>query len=151
PCRSVSRSPCSAAPWPILGSRNRSSEPRVETTSFPPSSSGTRPMPRRLLAAAALALGLAAHAADAPTDKSKKALQAFQEYVGCWNGNGGPDTKNAKAAEIWKESLNWSWKFGKNDVCLVAEFKNSKHFDKGELRFLNDKDGYQLTLVDKQQ
>src|SRR5262245_3923450 len=77
--------------------------------------------------------------ADTPKDKeaAKTALQNFHEFIGAWNGNG--ETKAPKT-EFWKEDMSWSWKFSKDgDAWLQVEFKNNKAFDKGELKFLNDK------------
>ena len=50
---------------------------------------------------------------------------------------------------IWKESLEWVWKFKGDDVALVINFKDSKNYKSGEMRYLLDKKVYQLTLTDK--
>jgi hypothetical protein len=77
---------------------------------------------------------------------TKEALQALQEYIGGWKGNG---TSEKDRTQIWKESAQWSWRFKGKDVFLSVETKDSKLFNGGEMRFLPDKDMYQLTLVDK--
>lgn len=76
----------------------------------------------------------------------KEALQALQDYIGGWKGNG---TSEKDRSEIWKENANWSWRFKGKDVYLTVDIKDSKLFKSGEMRFLPDKEKYQLTLVDK--
>jgi hypothetical protein len=109
------------------------------------------------LAACGLLLGLAvavAHslfAAD-PKDndkaKVKEALQALQEFIGEWNGNGGPDKPKAGPKDpIWKETFKWGWKFKGEEAWLVVEVKDGKQFKSGEMRYLVDKKKYQFTAV----
>src|SRR5438270_8164697 len=84
--------------------------------------------------------------ASEPTQggNAKEALQELQEYIGGWKGNGTSERdKNA----IWKEIASWSWKFKGDDSWLVVEFKDSKFYKSGELRYLTDKKVYQLTLI----
>jgi len=76
----------------------------------------------------------------------KEALQALQDYIGGWKGNG---TSEKDRSEIWKENAVWSWRFKGNDIFLSVENKDSKLFKSGEMRFLPDSNKYQLTLVDK--
>jgi hypothetical protein len=77
---------------------------------------------------------------------AKEALQALQDYIGGWKGNG---TSEKDKSEIWKENADWSWRFKDKDVYLAVRIKDSKLFKSGEMRFLPDKQKYQLTLVDK--
>ena len=37
----------------------------------------------------------------------KEALQALQDYIGHWKGNG---TSDKDRSEIWKEAATWSWR-----------------------------------------
>jgi hypothetical protein len=85
---------------------------------------------------------------EAGGDKTaaKEALQALQDYIGGWKGNG---TSEKEKSEIWKENASWSWRFKGQDTSLTLEIKDSKLFKSGEMRFLPGKDQYQLTLVDK--
>jgi hypothetical protein len=76
----------------------------------------------------------------------KEALQGLQDYIGGWKGNG---TSEKDKSEIWKENAVWTWRFKDKDVFLSVEMKDSKLFKSGTLRFLPDKEKYQLTLVDK--
>jgi YHS domain len=105
---------------------------------------------RLMAGAAGLAVLLGGFGWGADTDKdqaaAKTALQALNEFVGPWKGTG--ESKEGKN-EIWKESLSWSWSFKGDAPSLVAEFTDSKQFNKGELRYLPDKKSYQFTLVDK--
>jgi hypothetical protein len=77
---------------------------------------------------------------------AKDALQALQDFIGGWQGNG---TSEKDRSEIWKENANWSWRFKGADAYLIVETKQSKLFKGGELRFLPEKDRYQLTMKDK--
>jgi hypothetical protein len=76
---------------------------------------------------------------------AKEALQELQEYVGGWKGNG---TSERDKTAIWKENAAWSWKFKGDDSWLVVEFKDSKTYKNGELRYLTDKKVYELTISD---
>jgi YHS domain-containing protein len=77
---------------------------------------------------------------------AREALQALQDYIGGWKGNG---TSEKDKSEIWKENASWSWRFKGKDVFLSVEVKDSKLFKSGEMRFQPDREKYQLTLVDK--
>src|SRR5262249_33570371 len=80
-------------------------------------------------------------------DDPKEALQALQDYIGGWKGNG---TSEMNKSEIWKETANWGWRFPKDkDPYLAVEMPQSKTFKGGEMRFLPKKGAYQLTLADK--
>ncbi len=48
--------------------------------------------------------------------------------------------------EFWTETVTWEWQFKGNDAWLKVTFDKSKNFTGGELRYLADKDLYQLTL-----
>jgi len=78
--------------------------------------------------------------------EAKEALQALQDYIGGWKGNG---TSEKDKSEIWKENANWTWRFKGKDTFLSVEIKDSKLFKSGEMRFLPDTNKYQFTLVDK--
>jgi YHS domain-containing protein len=95
-------------------------------------------------------ISLTAHSADSKeTEKVKAALQQVQEFIGDWKGNGGPPTKDPKANELWKETMNWGWRFKGDDIWLNVEFKDSKTFESGALRYMPDKKLYTLTMIDK--
>jgi len=76
---------------------------------------------------------------------AKEALQALNDFVGSWNGAG----SNMSKSENWSEKASWSWKFKGDDISLVVDFKDSKDFGKGELRYLADKKKYELKVNDK--
>src|SRR5205085_4533914 len=89
-------------------------------------------------------------ASDDATKTSKDALQALNDFIGEWKGTGGPDKPKPDPKDpIWKESLEWVWKFKGDDAWLVINFKDSKNYKTGEMRYLLDKKAYQLTLTDK--
>jgi hypothetical protein len=76
----------------------------------------------------------------------KEALQALNDYIGGWKGNG--TSENDRTA-IWKESANWSWRFKGKDAWLTLGLQDGKHFKKGEMRYLPGKELYQLTMFDR--
>jgi hypothetical protein len=86
------------------------------------------------------------HADAGSKTAAKEALQALQDYIGPWKGNG---TSEKDKSEIWKENAMWSWRFKEKDVYLSLEVKDSKLFKNGEMRFLPNKEKYQLTMVGK--
>lgn len=80
--------------------------------------------------------------------KVKKALQELQEFIGQWNVEG--LQKVAGRTEAWKEKLEWSWKFDKEDkdnAWIVLKIENGKHFSGGEVRYVVPKKKYELTLT----
>jgi hypothetical protein len=85
-------------------------------------------------------------AGDEPPANAKEALQALQDYIGGWTGSGSADRDRTS---IWKESTNWSWRFKGKEAWLTLSFPASKFFKSGEMRYLMDKNVYQLALVDK--
>ncbi len=92
------------------------------------------------------------HAADKGDDPktTKEALQALQDFIGEWKGTGSLDKpKPSPRDPIWKESLEWNWKFKGDDPSLVIAFKEAKNYKSGEMRYLLDKKLYQLTLTTK--
>jgi hypothetical protein len=82
----------------------------------------------------------------------KEALQVFNELIGTWKGTAQPaGSFEEQRNNFWIEKIDWQWQFKGNDAWLVMDFKKSKNFLSGELRFLPDKDLFQLTMktVDK--
>ncbi len=83
---------------------------------------------------------------DGPKE-NRQALQALQDFIGGWKGNGASADKSKR--DIWKENVSWSWRFKGDNAWLSLEFSESKFFKSGEVRYLADKKVYQLTLTDK--
>jgi hypothetical protein len=104
----------------------------------------------RLLAAVIiLATASQAIAADAPTKKTyKDALQAFNDLIGSWRCTGTPE---GKRKEFWTETMAWQWQFKRDEAWMTVAFEKGKYFTGGELRYVTEKDHYQLTVetVDK--
>jgi YHS domain-containing protein len=89
-------------------------------------------------------------AAEAPAKRtSKEALRAFNDLVGSWRCTGTPE---GKKKEFWTESMEWEWQFKGDEAWMKVAFEKGKYFAGGELRFLPDKEQFQLTLqtVDKE-
>src|SRR5205807_2121550 len=80
--------------------------------------------------------------------KPKEALSAFHELIGPWRATGVPEgTKAEKQKGFWMEKIGWEWRFKGDDAWLRVTFEKGKYFVKGELRYLADKDLFQLTLT----
>jgi hypothetical protein len=89
------------------------------------------------------------HAGETTEKKTpKKALQALNDLIGNWRGTGEPNgTREEKQRNFWQETIAWEWRFKGKDVYLRASFEKGKHFTTAELRYLPDKDRYQLTAT----
>jgi YHS domain-containing protein len=82
---------------------------------------------------------------NADDEDAKEGLQALQEFIGGWKG-----TANDKMKGFWTEKSNWSWRFKGKDRWMTFNLENSKLYKGGEVRFLEDKEKYQITLIDKE-
>lgn len=108
---------------------------------------------KRLFALCVVAiLGLflcpALFAAEEDKAASKEALQALNDFIGSWNGNGGPTNKaRPESKELWKETISWGWRFKGDDAWLTMTIDKGKYFKSGEMRYLPSKKRYQLTLT----
>jgi hypothetical protein len=90
---------------------------------------------------------VAVAAADKPKRTPLEALKAFNDLIGSWKGTGIPEgTRQEQQRDFWTEHMTWKWQFKGADAWLKVAFEKSKHFTKGELRYLPDKDQFQLTL-----
>ena len=88
-----------------------------------------------------------AQSAESPQEKQAvmAALQSFNEYIGEWTGKA--ESKTGKT-EFWYEKMSWGWKFNKDAAATLAvEFKDSKQFTKGELKYSPDKKLFQLVVA----
>ncbi len=92
-----------------------------------------------------------APAAPAPAKRpAREALKPFNDLIGSWRATGTPEgTREEKQRGFWSETVTWSWQFKGDDAWLTATFDKGKYFTRGELRFLPDKDAYELKLTDK--
>jgi YHS domain len=86
-------------------------------------------------------------AADKEKAKAKQALQALNDYVGSYKGNGSPETPRPDPKDTWGERVNWSWRFKGDDCWLQMEVEKGKHLKRADLRYLPGKELYQLTTV----
>jgi hypothetical protein len=87
---------------------------------------------------------------DKPAEKRtpKEGLQALQDLIGSWTGSGLPEgTREEKQKGLWEESIRWEWQFKDKDICLKATIEKGKYYSAAELRYLPDKDAYQLTAT----
>jgi len=90
---------------------------------------------------------LVADEAEEPAS-AKEALQALNDYIGQWKGTGDVERAKAGSKTFWNESVDWSWRFKKDDAWLAVKIEKGKLFKGGELRYLMDKKKYQLTATD---
>src|ERR1017187_3218814 len=102
-----------------------------------------------VIASLLLSLGAFLPFADAGKKKkddedTKEGLEALQEFIGGWKG-----TANDKAKGFWTEKSNWSWRFKGKDRWMTFDLENSKLYKGGEVRYIDDKSKYQITLIDK--
>jgi hypothetical protein len=108
---------------------------------------------KHLLACAslfALAFTLPRLAADDGEEpgSAKEALQALNDYIGQWKGTGDVERAKAGSKTFWTETLDWAWRFKKDDAWLALTIKDGKLFKAAELRYLTEKKKYQLTATD---
>lgn len=82
--------------------------------------------------------------ADRPKAPSadKDALAKLQTFVGSWRGVG--QVKRGSARGAWNEESDWEWHFGKEHTALAFKSPEAKFFTVGALRWLSDKDEYEL-------
>jgi len=97
-------------------------------------------------------VGVEAAPPETKTDKParrtpREALAAFHELIGPWRATGMPEgTKAEQQKGFWTEKVGWEWRFKDKDAWLRVTFDKGKYFVSGELRYLADKDLFQLTL-----
>ena len=77
----------------------------------------------------------------------RQGLEPFGVLVGSWRGAATPaGTEAEKRAGFWQETLTVSWKFKKDDACLVLDFDKSKHFKSAQIRYVPKDERYQVKL-----
>jgi len=107
-------------------------------------------MKRLLMIGMLAAFALVAHTAEAQDKKKieelKKGLQALNDFVGVWNGDGKSGPSAPKLS--WAENLEWGWKFKGDDVWMVLKIKDGKVFKGGELHYIPGKKNFELVMTD---
>ncbi|MCS7166025.1 MAG: YHS domain-containing protein [Gemmatales bacterium] len=106
-------------------------------------------MTLRYLAAFCMLCAAAVLSAEEDASRSpREALRPFNDLIGPWRATGEPATGTLadKQKGFWSEKISWTWKFKGDDAWLVMEITNGKHFRGGELRYLPEKQMFQLTL-----
>jgi hypothetical protein len=86
---------------------------------------------------------------DAPAPRTpREALRACNDLIGAWRASGTPEgTLQEQQKGQWQETICWEWQFKDNDAWLKVSFDKGKYFTEGTLRYLPDKDQYQLALT----
>jgi hypothetical protein len=101
-----------------------------------------------LVLLALVSSGGAAPSTPAAKKSPKEGLQTFQDLIGSWRGTGAPyGTREEKEKGFWLEKIDWQWQFKGGDVWLRADFDKGKHFRRAELRYLPERDAYQLKVT----
>lgn len=86
--------------------------------------------------------------ADSDAEKRIEALQPLNAFVGVWNGVGGPDKPKPDAKDpVWKETIDWSWRFKGDDAWLSFSVRDGKHIESGQVRYRPATKDYGLSLV----
>ncbi len=88
--------------------------------------------------------------APAPKKPAREALKPFNDLIGSWRGTGTPEgTREEKQRGFWTENVAWSWQFKGDDAWLTATIDKGKYYTKAELRYLPEKDEFELKLTGK--
>jgi hypothetical protein len=108
----------------------------------------------RALALLFLLLAQTALLADESARRTpRQALQPFNVLIGSWRALGLPEGNiDQQRKGAWEEGSSWEWQFKDSDAWLKVSFTKAKHFSDGTLRYLPDKDRFELALTtpDKQ-
>jgi hypothetical protein len=105
-------------------------------------------MPFRL-ALVLMICGFTFSLASDDADARRAGLQALAEFIGVWNGSGGPDKPRVDSKDpVWKETLDWSWRFKGDDCWLSLKITDGKHVSSGEIRYVPNKQRYTMRLID---
>jgi hypothetical protein len=89
-------------------------------------------------------------AEDATPASAKEALQAINDFIGTWKGNGAPEQRRPDPKAMWSETVDWAWRFKGDDAWLTINIKNGRFFQSGELHYQPDKKNYRLDAVTKE-
>jgi YHS domain-containing protein len=108
-------------------------------------------MPARSLSAAFVGLFALPLFAAPPSEKdqakAKEELQKLGEFIGRWATNGEGTVGGKK--QLWKETWEWAWKFGKDgDAWVVVTVKDAKFFPSAEVRYDAAKKAFAVTAKD---
>ncbi len=104
----------------------------------------------RMFLAVGVLAAVTAMPAFADKDADKAALQPLNDFIGTWKGDA--SAKTGTKDESWKETVDWSWKIGKDDMALGVKFTGGKsQFEEGLLKYDASKKKYTLTLAPKEE
>jgi YHS domain-containing protein len=101
------------------------------------------------LAFLAMVIMVPAFAEDKKPDPvAKAALQKIGDYIGEWKANG--KTKVTGKETLWKETLQFGWKFKDGESWIALEIVEGKFNKSGEVKYDSTKKAYKLKLLDKE-
>jgi ribosomal protein L24E len=96
-------------------------------------------------AVAVVALSLAPASSEKKSKTAKEGLQELHDLIGSWKCTGNPLVGSREERDkFWQEKISWKWKFKDKDVWLTGSLTTGKFYSKFELRYLPEKDIYQL-------
>lgn len=96
----------------------------------------------------ALVLGVAGGTAGEKKKSAREALQVFNDQIGSWRGTGTPvGSREEQQKGFWTETMNWEWQFKGTDAWIKIDIDKGKHFLGGTLRYVADKDNFQLVMI----
>jgi hypothetical protein len=108
---------------------------------------------KRILLCVAVALVALSPAPTAEAKKTaKQGLAELHDLIGSWKCTGNPLVgPKDERDKFWQEKIAWQWKFKDKDVWLAADLTKGKFYTKFEVRYVPDKETYQLkaTTADK--
>src|SRR2546428_11574487 len=89
----------------------------------------------RIIVALMIALSLRGDiswAGDDDEDSSPKAaLQALNDFIGEWKGNGAPEKRRVERGERWDETGNWRWEIKGDEVWVKKAGENGRVLQEG--------------------
>jgi hypothetical protein len=94
-----------------------------------------------------LVIGTGLTAVAQEKNPAKEALQELNDFIGEWNSAGSNVSTSAAIKGLWKEKLEWGWRFKGDDAWMAVKFTDSKLYKEGELKYDVKEKKYVLTLV----
>ncbi len=104
-------------------------------------------MSRWLLTIVALGSMAISSFAEKPADETREALQKLNGFIGEWKGTGGPDkVRPGPNDPMWKETINWAWKFQKEKRWLAFKIDGGNYWRAGEITYSPEQKKYILSI-----
>lgn len=92
-------------------------------------------------------VGLGLNAVAQEKNAAKEALQELHEFIGEWNSAGSNVSTSTPVKGLWKEKIEWGWRFKGDESWMAVKFADSKLFKEGDLKYDAKEKKYVLSLV----